>query len=154
MTYCSHACKITDAGRHKHACKGKLDKSKQHDKKAEQAANAPNDGVRVRQGGHRLVSDGDIITKLDDRTTHDSRTHVTDKDSAYKACDLEEESRLRDEVIDALHRQRSRIEAMTDSVETGRTAWKALRVQRLQQALERAGQFVGGKENKIGRAHV
>ncbi|MEY4040218.1 MAG: hypothetical protein RLZZ52_1086, partial [Actinomycetota bacterium] len=148
MTYCSHACKVADAGRHKHTCEGKRSKSKQNDQKAEQAADAPGDGARVRHKGYCLVSDGEIITKLDDTTMRDCRTHCTGRNSAYKVCDLEEESRLRDEVVDALHRQRLQIEMMTDQNEswkTGLKARKALRVQRLQQALERAGQFVGGK---------
>jgi len=58
MTYCSHACKVADAGRHKHTCKGKRNKSKQNDQQAEQAANAPGDDARVRHEGYCLVSDG------------------------------------------------------------------------------------------------
>ena len=129
--------------------RGKRSKSTRNDQKATGTADDREDGVRVRDGGYSLVSDEEIITKLDDRTSHDSRTQRLNTGGSYKTCDLEEESRLRDEVVDAMHRQRMQTDAETDRndpVKTGLTARKALRTQRLQHALERAGQFVGGKE--------
>ena len=116
-----------------------------------EASHDDGDEERIRDRVYRLVSDGTTISKLNDSTTHDSRNPQHDTGGVYKMCDIEEESRLRDEVVGALHRHTTRTDRETgrnDSRKTEQAARKALRTRRLQHALERAGQFVGGKEER------